>query len=129
MLKWRNTSWLTLSFAMLLCAVFAWGLKYKLSLYDSPHAISHRMPEAKLLSNQERVGYALPALVSEAAVPHTAVLPWSIGLLLTFSASLALLLKPSSLSRGLFPYFAGPPVPRMRAASFTSFFFRPPPRA
>jgi hypothetical protein len=29
--------------------VFAWGLRYKLSLYDPPHAVSHHMPAAKLL--------------------------------------------------------------------------------
>jgi hypothetical protein len=33
--------------------VFAWGLRYKLSLYDPPHAISHRMPAAKLLTGKE----------------------------------------------------------------------------
>ena len=39
--------------------VFAWGLRYKLSLYDSPHSVTHRMPEAKLLTGKERP--ALPA--------------------------------------------------------------------
>ncbi|HTW49204.1 MAG TPA: hypothetical protein VMD92_14725 [Acidobacteriaceae bacterium] len=34
--------------------VFAWGLRYKLSLYDPPHSISHRMPAAKLLTGPER---------------------------------------------------------------------------
>jgi hypothetical protein len=34
--------------------VFAWGLRYKLSLYDSPHAISRHMPAAKLLTGKER---------------------------------------------------------------------------
>jgi hypothetical protein len=34
--------------------VFAWGLKYKLSLYDPPRAVSHHMPAAKLLSGKER---------------------------------------------------------------------------
>jgi hypothetical protein len=34
--------------------VFAWGLRYKLSLYDPPHAISRRIPAAKLLTAKER---------------------------------------------------------------------------
>lgn len=39
--------------------VFGWGLRYKLSLYDPPHAITHRMPEAKLLSGKECGAFAL----------------------------------------------------------------------
>jgi hypothetical protein len=35
-------------------AVFSWGLQYKLSLYDPPQAVSHTMPEAKLLNKDER---------------------------------------------------------------------------
>jgi hypothetical protein len=33
--------------------VFGWGLRYKLSLYQPPHSLSKRMPEAKLLSGKE----------------------------------------------------------------------------
>jgi hypothetical protein len=33
--------------------VFGWGLRYKLSLYDPPHSVNHRMPEAKLLCSKE----------------------------------------------------------------------------
>jgi hypothetical protein len=40
--------------------VFAWGLRYKLSLYDPPHAVSHHMPAAKLLPGRE--GPELPPL-------------------------------------------------------------------
>jgi hypothetical protein len=36
--------------------VFAWGLQYKLSLYDPPQAVSHRIPQAKLLSRNEQSG-------------------------------------------------------------------------
>jgi hypothetical protein len=35
-------------------SVFAWGLQYKLSLYDPPHSSSHEIPEAKLLSRNEQ---------------------------------------------------------------------------
>jgi len=43
--------------------VFAWGLQYKLSLYDPPQAASHRIPQAKLLSRNERSGIAESQLV------------------------------------------------------------------
>ncbi|HEY6447918.1 MAG TPA: hypothetical protein VIY53_15765 [Acidobacteriaceae bacterium] len=45
-----------LAFALVLLGicVFAWGLRYKLSLYDAPHAIGRHMPEAKLLTGKER---------------------------------------------------------------------------
>src|SRR5579863_4348381 len=34
--------------------VFTWGLQYKLSLYVPPHASSHQIPHAKLLSKNEQ---------------------------------------------------------------------------
>jgi len=40
--------------------VFAWGLRYKLSLYAPPHSIAHRMPAAKLLIGKDRL--ELPAI-------------------------------------------------------------------
>jgi hypothetical protein len=40
----------TQAFLGLAICVFAWGLQYKLSLYDPPHAASHQIPKAKLLS-------------------------------------------------------------------------------
>jgi hypothetical protein len=49
-----------LGLAVLGLCVFAWGLKYKLSLYDPPRAISHHMPAAKLLTGNER--RALPVV-------------------------------------------------------------------
>lgn len=45
---------LAFAFLGLALSVFSWGLQYKLSLYDPPQAISHQMPEAKLLSQEER---------------------------------------------------------------------------
>jgi len=50
---------LGMSLVFLGLCVFAWGLRYKLSLYDPPHSLSHHMPEAKLLTGKERV--SLPA--------------------------------------------------------------------
>ena len=36
--------------------VFAWGLQYKLTLYDSPQSDSHKISQAKLLSRNEQSG-------------------------------------------------------------------------
>jgi hypothetical protein len=35
-------------------AVFGWGIKYKISLYDPPGSVSTHMSQAKLLSQKER---------------------------------------------------------------------------
>ncbi len=40
-------------FLGLAVCVFTWGLQYKLSLYDPPHSISHRVAQAKLSTNDE----------------------------------------------------------------------------
>jgi hypothetical protein len=43
--------------------VFAWGLQYKLSLYDPPRTTSHQIPRAKLLSRDEQSSTAEHPLV------------------------------------------------------------------
>lgn len=67
-----------LAFALLLLGgcVFAWGLRYKLSLYDTPHSVSQRVPEAKLLTVQERSGTAVvgPQRVPDLPTPSALVL-------------------------------------------------------
>lgn len=40
--------------------VFAWGLRYKLSLYAPPHSVARRIPAAKLLTGKERA--AIPVV-------------------------------------------------------------------
>jgi hypothetical protein len=44
----------TLALLGLAFCVFAWGLQYKLSLYDPPQAASHQIPKAKLLSKDQQ---------------------------------------------------------------------------
>jgi hypothetical protein len=39
---------------LLACAVFGWGLQYKISLYDQANGQSASIPHAKLLSERER---------------------------------------------------------------------------
>ena len=43
--------------------LFAWGLQYKLSLYDPPEAASHHVPTAKLLSKNEQSSFTESPLV------------------------------------------------------------------
>lgn len=50
----RKWNIFALSILALAIAVFAWGLKYKLSLYESATPPAHPMMVAKLLSNRER---------------------------------------------------------------------------
>lgn len=53
-LKNRQFSWSrAFLFLGLAISVFTWGLQYKLSLYEPPAAITHQIPKAKLLSNEE----------------------------------------------------------------------------
>jgi hypothetical protein len=50
----RSSHITALSVLLLAFAVFAWGVQYKLSLYDLPGSPSATIPHAKLLSQKER---------------------------------------------------------------------------
>lgn len=56
--RWNKTPliarMITLVCVALAFCLFAWGLQYKLSLYDPPEAASHHVPTAKLLSKNEQ---------------------------------------------------------------------------
>jgi hypothetical protein len=53
----------SLAFLGLAFCIFAWGLQYKLSLYDPPQTASHQIPKAKLLSRDEQSSTAESPLV------------------------------------------------------------------
>lgn len=101
--------------------VFAWGLRYKLSLYQSPHAAVHHMAVAKLFPGKERS--ALPDFDvrgtdhrDEASVP-----------LLSFAFVLLLgSVKFHGLSRWAATFPIVLPVPDRIA--IRANFSRPPPR-
>ena len=101
--------------------VFAWGLKYKLSLYDPPQSISHHMPAARLLAGKEHI--AMPAMDGRAAtVPDTtlALLPFA----LSFLALIGVGIRPGMGSRRLLLA----PARRMTArTALAAHFTRPPP--
>jgi hypothetical protein len=115
---------LGLGLVLLGLCVFAWGLRYKLSLYQPAQSVSRHMPAAKLLSGKERSPVAAIDLRrsddSERAMPAQALT----GLLLLLLSGMALVAGSSrwavipSLAAGDHGRFA-------RAAHFT----RPPPRA
>lgn len=44
----------TFAFLGLAVCVFAWGMQYKLSLYETNHSSTHAIPSAKLLSSNEQ---------------------------------------------------------------------------
>jgi hypothetical protein len=89
----KQPSLRTLAFGLALLAtcIFAWGLSYKLSLYDPPHAVSRHMPAAKLLSGKDRNAVPLVAAPLAAHLPATSFVPLAFGTLalalLTFTGS------------------------------------------
>ncbi len=109
-------------FLGLAICVFTWGLQYKLSLYDPPQAISHQIPEAKLLANDEpsRMAGVLRAIATEPTARITihgdGILPF---LLVVLSVASLSSLTQEVLSRDVL-WHVGP-------AFFGSFFVRPPP--
>lgn len=126
MLRTTETSLSRLAFLFLGLAisVFTWGLQYKLSLYDPPQAISHQIPEAKLLSkNEQTIEKKNPILdVSGASAKAVQLMLSSIFLLI--SLALNLLHAPMSVER---ERDAQLPWHFERFASLSAFFFRPPP--
>lgn len=103
--------------------VFAWGLRYKLSLYDPPRAGSHHMAEAKLLppgKERDRIQRAGDAQTPDAAVTRAL-------------CTLALALFAFTVAR-VWPGLGGwmqRPSPLRRVPGYnrlTPLFVRPPPR-
>jgi hypothetical protein len=103
--------------AMLALAVFSWGVRYKVSLYNS----ANHMSAAKLLSQQERPAtfesarlaadpVALPGVRSLIAV--------AMGVMLAGLWSLKPVFLPKSVEH---------PTQLPQQPSHTFFFFRPPP--
>lgn len=102
--------------------VFAWGLRYKLSLYDPPGAGSRHMPAAKLLTGKER--RALPVVNIRPAAGSSA-LTFLAGLLLVAFTAKAIDLRPNSFSSLRLSALLAPVPARTPCAGI---FIRPPPR-
>jgi hypothetical protein len=105
-------------------AVFGWGVKYKISLYDPPGSISSHMSHAKLLSQKERPvsstnsDLVRPSLAeAQPSISFPAFSIAAIVLVLCCTASIRMLTRAQDGHR------------YRRRCSFNSiyFFFRPPP--
>ncbi len=104
--------------------VFAWGLRYKLSLYDPPHSASHNIPIAKLLSKDELPETLRPTgLAADAGAFADLPLHWSrppgIVPALVFAEPRRRVLSP------LAPQPSRASI--LESSGLHSFFFRPPP--
>jgi hypothetical protein len=103
--------------------VFAWGLQYKLSLYDPLQTASHRIPMAKLLSRDEQSSTVeSPQVIrtkTSASVIYTA--PTAVFLILLLAVSL---LNPPASKRVEQP---DRKLLILHRAILSSFFVRPPP--
>ena len=116
-----DRSMFLLCMALAFC-VFTWGLQYKLSLYDPPQSISHQIPNAKLLANDEqsRTAEIVRCIVQE---PNSGInLPGHVTLL--FILLCVTLLNLSAFAR------SEQPTDRswhLNSAILNTFFVRPPP--
>jgi hypothetical protein len=113
------------AFLGLAIAVFAWGLQYKLSLYDPPQAASRTMPQAKLLSReQQNAEVESPFAQSDETAMGTACAAVFSLLFFGFFLFTDLTAPLSALKQ----QEADRPWRLRQAASLNPFFFRPPPR-
>ena len=118
----RGLRVLAFGLVLLGVCVFAWGLRYKLSLYDAPHAVGRHVPEAKLLTGKERT--AIP-VVDMRRVPSPDRPLALTGLTLVFFVLMGAKLFPGFSGRmlQLDPVRTTPPRAALRVHSP-----RPPPR-
>ena len=108
---------------LLACAVFVWGLQYKISLYCQADGQSVSIPHAKLLSERERPSSSLGAasISPLPAQPQSSVL---YPLLLIVTLMLGLCLAADVWLRNSRVADA---IPLQRRAHSNFFSFRPPP--
>jgi hypothetical protein len=85
-----------LAFLGLAFCVFAWGLQYKLSLYDPPQTASHQIPMAKLLSRDEQSSTAKSPLVVRTKTSTRIIYTASATLFLILLLAVSLLNPPAS---------------------------------
>ncbi len=112
-----------LAFLGLAVCIFAWGLQYKLSLYDSPQTATHQVPKAKLLSSNEQSRTAKIPLVDQTkasnSVFRVVVAIFSVILLLASGQLIPLAGQSAQWSNRSW---------RLHLSSFLSdLFVRPPP--
>ena len=115
----RKWNIFALSILALAIAVFAWGLKSKLSLYESATPLAHHVMLAKLLSNRERPADTV-VQIERATTPFLSVFFTAFALVACFR------LDRERQSRWTLQCTINPkrrPVPQ----ATRQIFFRPPP--
>lgn len=117
---------LVFALAGLALLIFLWGLAYKLSLYEPAQTSMHHIPQAKLLSENERPD------VADVSPSYGALGPLASGLPLAFFYGGLLLAGYMFACRA--PRNHGSPVratrnctPFASTISFSAILFRPPP--
>ena len=119
-----HLSRLSFVFLGLAIAVFAWGLQYKLSLYDAPGSTSRQIPEAKLLSGNEQSA-AVESPLMKSANGSPGVTPGLLFTVLTsFLVGLGIAFEPVAYrvsQERTRPWCVA------RRSGMAAFFFRPPP--
>jgi hypothetical protein len=85
-----------LAFLGLAFCVFAWGLQYKLSLYDPPQTASHQIPMAKLLSRDEQSSTVEHPLVIRTKTSTSVIYTAPTAVFLTLLLAISVLNPPAS---------------------------------
>ena len=111
-----------LGILVLAIAVFGWGIKYKLSLYDAPGSFSTHVAQAKLLSQKERpVAHTVVDSARVASLlPRSSILyaaMWAATLIFALHLVVALRSATVTADGSL----------RQRFVHLSFFSFRPPP--
>jgi len=113
----------SLAFLGLAFCVFAWGLQYKLSLYDPPQTASHQIPKAKLLSRDEQPSTVEHPLVIRTRTSTSVIFTAPTTVFLILFLSISLLNPPASrrLDKRANRLF------HLHRAVLNTLFVRPPP--
>jgi hypothetical protein len=118
---------LTFVFVGLVISVFTWGLQYKLSLYNPALSASHQIPEAKLLSKNERVLAPESSLIAGATAPRGMTDVWFFAASVLLWAPVLLLVLRSGPS--VREEERERPWLKFLRATLSALFLRPPPIA
>ena len=108
---------------LLACAVFGWGLQYKISLYEQANGQSALIPHAKLLSERERPVSSLDG----ASISPSSTQPQSSAFYPLFLIVTLMLGSRLSADVWMRNSRVADAVPQQRRAHSNFFSFRPPP--
>jgi hypothetical protein len=111
------------AFLGLAICVFAWGLEYKLSLYDPPRTASYQIPKAKFLSRNEQSCTSERPLIVRTKTSTRVIYAVSTAVFLILLLALGALNAPASSQREQSASRSW----HLRRATLRTSFVRPPP--